>query len=206
MKLDDENGYSEDEKDEDSVCENHQVKYLSEYPDPFEGTEEENVYEFIKKVETAFFYNRVREVDKNDVLRKLVIGDAEGLVREFKSLNENFTFLKKVFGNPHAIWKKEKDRFLRRSRQEVKNWTDQFSPERKLMLVKVLNFLEYAKGLAKKFEAIKEDVFSSSTLESIMAMRPGIGFFFSLTCPQLNFQSSSTCISECGTPSSTCLF
>ena len=76
MKLDDENGYSEDEKDEDSVCENHQVKYLSEYPDPFEGTEEENVYEFIKKVETAFFYNRVREVDKNDVLRKLVIGDA----------------------------------------------------------------------------------------------------------------------------------
>ena len=155
MKLGYESNICEEDSDNGSVCENPPVlHHLSEYPDPFEGTEEENVYEFIKKVETAFFYNRVREVDKNDVLRKLVIGDAEGLVREFKSLNENFTFLKKVFGNPHAIWKKEKKRFLRRSRQEVKNWTDQFSPERKLMLVKVLNFLEYAKGLAKKFEAI----------------------------------------------------
>ena len=56
MKLGYESNICEEDSDDGSVCENPPVlHHLSEYPDPFEGTEEENVYEFIKKVETAFF-------------------------------------------------------------------------------------------------------------------------------------------------------
>ena len=57
MKLDYENNFSEDENDDDSECEGRQVQYLTKYPDPFGGTEEENIYEFIRKLETAFYYN-----------------------------------------------------------------------------------------------------------------------------------------------------
>ena len=171
MKLDDENDYSEAESEESSVDEDPPVQHLSEYPKPFRGTEEENIYEFIKKLDLAFYYNRVRASDRVDVLKRLVKGNAEYSVSDYKSLDENLQWLKKVFGNPHAIWKKEKEKFLQKSREEVENWTDYFSPQRKLMLVKVLNFLDYAEGLAKKFE-IKEVVFSSDTIESLMVVLP----------------------------------
>ena len=36
-------------------------------------------------------------------------------------------------------------------------------------------------------------------------MKPQIVFFYGVTWPQFDFQSSSTCISECGTPSWACL-
>ena len=35
-------------------------------------------------------------------------------------------------------------------------------------------------------------------------MKPQIGFFYWVTWPQFDYQSSSTCISECGTPSWAC--
>ena len=172
MKLDDGNGYSEDENDDDSVCENRQVQYLSEYPDPFGGTEEENIYEFIRKLEMAFYYNRVHSDNKVDILKKLVKGYAKYSVSDFKSLDENLKYLKKLFGNPRVIWKNEKDKFLQKSRQELSNWTDYFSPQRKSMLLKVANFLEYAVNLTEKFEVLKEDVFSTCTLGSIMGILP----------------------------------
>ena len=172
MKTDDENDYSEAESDAGSLDENLPAQHLSEYPKPFRGTEEENIYEFIRKLETAFYFNRVHSDNKVDILKKLVRGNATYSVSEYKSLDENLEWLKKVFGNPHAIWEKEKEKFLRKSREEVGNWTDYFSPQRKLMLVKMLNFLKYAEGLTKKFEVLKEDVFSSDTLEGIMVILP----------------------------------
>ena len=72
MKLDDENDYSEAESEESSVDEDPPVQHLSEYPKPFRGTEEENIYEFIKKLDLAFYYNRVRASDRVDVLKRLV--------------------------------------------------------------------------------------------------------------------------------------
>ena len=172
MKFDDENDYSEAESEESFVDEDPPVQHLSEYPKPFRGTEEENIYEFIKKLDLAFYYNRVRASDRVDVLKRLVKGNAEYSVSDFKSLDENLEWLKKVFGNPHSIWKKEKEKFLQKSRGEVENWTDYFSPQRKLMLVKMSNFLQYAEGLANKFEILKDDVFSSSTLNSLMVVLP----------------------------------
>ena len=171
MKLD-ENVYSEAESDEDSLGENLPAQHLSEYPEPFRGTEEENIYEFIKELDFAFYYNKVRASDRVDILKRLVKGNAEYSVSEYKSLDENLEWLKKVFGNPHAIWEKEKEKFLRKSREEVGNWTDYFSPQRKLMLVKILNFLKYAEGLAKKFEILQPDVFSNQTLNSLMVVLP----------------------------------
>ena len=172
MKTDDENDYSEAESDEGSLDENLPVKHLSEYPKPFRGTEEENIYEFIKNLETAFYFNRVHSDNKVDILKKLVRGNAEYSVSDYKSLDENIEWLKKVFGNPHAIWEKEKEKFLRKSREEVGNWTDYFSPQRKLMLVKVTNFLRNAEGLAKKFEILQPEVFSNETLNSLMVVLP----------------------------------
>ena len=112
MKLDYESSLSEDETDYGSEYENSNVHHLSEYPKPFRGTEEENVYDFIKKLDLAFYYNRVHTDNKVDILKKLVKGNAEYSVSDYKSLDENLEWLKKVFGNPHAIWKKEREKFL----------------------------------------------------------------------------------------------
>ena len=162
--LDDENDYSEEKSDQKSPD-------LSKYPAPFSG-KEENVYEFIERVETAFYYNRVREADKVNVLKKLVKGNAETSVSVWLSLDENLEYLKKVYGNPRAIWEKEKDNLLHKSREDIKNWTPYFSSRRKLMLVKVSNFLRNAQGLAKKFEILKEVVFTRSTIDSIIEILP----------------------------------
>ena len=85
--LDDENDYSEDESNQKSPD-------LSKYPEPFSG-KEENVCEFIERVETAFYYNRVRDADKVNVLKKLVKGNAETSVSVWLSLDENLDYLKK---------------------------------------------------------------------------------------------------------------
>ena len=47
------------------------------------------------------------------VLKRLVKENAETTVSDSKSLQENFEYLMKVFGNPRAIWKKEKESFLK---------------------------------------------------------------------------------------------
>ena len=83
MKTDDDNDYSDAESDKGSLDENIPVQHLSEYPEPFRGTEEENVYDFIKKLDLAFYYNRVRACDRVDVLKRLVKGNAEYSVSEY---------------------------------------------------------------------------------------------------------------------------
>ena len=88
MKLDYESNINEEDYDDGSVCENPHVKFLSEYPDPFGGTEDENIYEFIRKLEIAFYYNRVHNDNKVDILKKLVNGYAEYSVSDYKSLDE----------------------------------------------------------------------------------------------------------------------
>ena len=44
MKTDDENDYSEAKSDAGSLDENLPAQHLSEYPKPFRGTEEKNIY------------------------------------------------------------------------------------------------------------------------------------------------------------------
>ena len=68
-------------------------------------------FEFIRKLETAFYVNRVHSDNKVDILKKLVRGNAEYSVSDYKSLDENIEWLKKVFGNPHAIGRKKKKSF-----------------------------------------------------------------------------------------------
>ena len=97
MKLNYENSFSENETDDGSEYENSNVHNLSEYPEP----EEENVYDFIKKLDLAFYYNRVRASDRVDVLKRLVKGNAEYSVSDFKSLDENLEWLKKVLSLIH---------------------------------------------------------------------------------------------------------
>ena len=80
--------------------------------------------------------------------------------------------LKDLFGDPYVIWKKTKDDFLRRSREEFGNWTDHFSPEREEMLWKLSGFLSNAENLATKFESLKGEVFSDDTYESIVSVLP----------------------------------
>ena len=172
MVLDDENDSSETEYEDDFLLENPRTNFLSKYPKPFGGEENEDIYNFLDKFETAFSYNRVRAADKVTVLKRLMKGHAENTVSESESFDDNVKRLKNVFGNPHGIWSKERDDFLQRSRNEIRNWTPYFSPQRKLMLLKVSNFLRNAEHLAKKFETIKYDVFSRSTVESIMVILP----------------------------------
>ena len=90
--LDDENVYSEAESGENTLLENPHVQDLAKYPEPF-GGKDENVYDFIGRVETAFYYNRVREADKVNVLKKLVKGNAETSVSVWLSLDENLGYL-----------------------------------------------------------------------------------------------------------------
>ena len=59
MRLNYENSLSGDEIDDCSECENSNILNPFKYPKPFKGTEEENVYEFIKKLEAAYYYKCV---------------------------------------------------------------------------------------------------------------------------------------------------
>ena len=151
MNFDDESITSETESDDSSLWENSNAylqehRYLYEFPQPFCGKEEENIYDFIEDLETAILNNRVTASSQVTLLQKLVKGDAKSSVSDSRSLDENFKYLKLVFGNPHAIWMKEKNNFLKRSKDEIMNWTGfgYFSRQRKMMLVKVCAFLRSA--------------------------------------------------------------
>ena len=146
--------------------------FLFEYPEPFRGEENENVFDFIKNLERAFEYNRIAASCRVNILKRLTQGNADTTVSESKTLEENFEYLKWVFGNPRAIWKKEKDDFLKMLQKEPKNWSNQFSPERKRLLVKVSNFLRIAESLDKKFDCIKDDAFSVSTVNFMIQILP----------------------------------
>ena len=145
---------------------------LSRFPEPFRGQENENIFDFIKKVEEAFHYNRLTASSKIDILQRLMKDDAEYAVCETKSLDENFEYLKQMFGNPRAIWKKEKETFLEMSQKEQANWTDHFSLKRRIMLIKVSGFIKRAEKLAKEFELLKGAIFSDSTVNSIYRILP----------------------------------
>ena len=111
MILDDESSFS-DSGTTDGL--------LLEYPEPFKGNYGDNVHDFIEKVESALNYNRVPASSKVTVLKKLVKGGrAEWSVYDWESLDDNFERLKNVFGDPYIIWKKTKDDFLQRSREEI---------------------------------------------------------------------------------------
>ena len=70
------------------------------------------------------------------------------------------------------IWKRKRDEFLQRSRDEFENWTDDFSPEREEMIWKLSGFLASAENLASKFESLKGEVFSDYTYRSIISVLP----------------------------------
>ena len=164
MILDDESSFSDSETTDG---------LLLEYPEPFKGNYGDNVHDFIEKVESALNYNRVPASSKVTVLKKLVKGGrAEWSVYDWESFNDNVKRLKTVFGDPYVIWKKTKDDFLQRSREEFGNWTDHFSPEREEMLWKLSNFLSSAENLSTNFESLKGEVFSDDTYKSIVSVLP----------------------------------
>ena len=132
------------------------------------------VFEFIKNLETAFYYRRIPASSQVIVLKRLVKEDAKYAVCESKTIDENFKYLKTLFGNPRAIWKKEKDEFLKMLEKESKNWASLFSPQRKLLLVTVSNFLMKAKSLAHEFESLKDEIFSISTVNLMFEIFPDI--------------------------------
>ena len=171
MNSDEESNTSETESDDGYPYENPNV-HLSKFPKPFRGKEDENIYDFIKDLETALYYNRVPASCQVKILKKLVKDDAKCSVRESESLDENFKYLKKVFGNPRAVWMKEKNEFLKNSKDEIMNWTGHFSQQRKMMLVKVCAFLRSAESLASKFEDLKGHVYSPHTIDDVMAVLP----------------------------------
>ena len=146
--------------------------FLTRYPDPFRGKENENVYDFIKNVERVFYYKHLSASSQVYVLKRLVKDDAEYTVCESKSLAENFEYLKKMFGNPRAIWRKEKEKFFKMCQDECWNWTSSFSPQRKLMLVKVCGFLKRAVYLDKEFDSLEGVIFSDTTVKSIIGILP----------------------------------
>ena len=49
-------------------------EFLSRYPDPFRGREDENVYDFVENLEAAFEYNRLAASCRVRVLKRLVKG------------------------------------------------------------------------------------------------------------------------------------
>ena len=75
-----------------------------------------------------------------------------------------------MFGNPRGIWRKEIDEFLTMSQNERRNWTNHFSLQRRIMLVKVSGFLKRAENLANQFETLKGVIFSDATVKSIISI------------------------------------
>ena len=164
---------AETDGDEDSLWENPDVQHLSKYPDPFKGySAGQDIFDFIEKVERAFFYNRVPASNRVVVLQKLVKGYAKSSFSDYASYDKNVERLKDVFGNPFIIWRNKLDEFLRRSRQEAGNWTDDFSSEREQMLWKVSGFLATAESLTTKFESLQGEVFHPTTLGNILSVLP----------------------------------
>ena len=145
---------------------------LWEYPEPFQGNIGEDIYDFIKKVETAFGYNRVPASSRVLILEKLVKGYAESSFYDRESYEDNVERLKFVYGNPYTIWRKKLNDFLQESQEKQENWTPHFSPERELMLLKVSGFLANSECLASKFESLEGSVFSRDTFRSIMSVLP----------------------------------
>ena len=88
---------------------------LWEYPEPFQGNIGEDIYDFIKKVETAFGYNRVPASSRVLILEKLVKGYAESSFYDRESYEDNVERLKFVYGNPYTIWRKKLNDFLQES-------------------------------------------------------------------------------------------
>ena len=105
MSSDDECNSSESENDYSPAWKKAH-DFLYEYPEPFRGEENENIFEFIKNLETAFYYRRIPASSQVIVLKRLVKDDAKYAVCESKTIDENFKYLKTLFGNPRAIWKK----------------------------------------------------------------------------------------------------
>ena len=50
--------YASESENDDTIWEKGD-EFLSRYPDPFRGKEDENVYDFIENLEAAFEYNRL---------------------------------------------------------------------------------------------------------------------------------------------------
>ena len=102
MNLD-ENDYSEADTDgdEDSLWENPDVQHLSKYPDPFKGySAGQDIFDFIEKVERAFFYNRVPASNRVVVLQKLVKGYAKSSFSDYASYDKNVSDSKTCLGIP----------------------------------------------------------------------------------------------------------
>ena len=108
--------------------------------------------------------------DKVKVLKGLVAGYAEGTVSESESFDDNLKHHKNVFGNPCSIWRREKDNIVLKSHDEARNWTPYYSAEWKLMVVNMFNFLRNVESLANRFEMLKDEIFSRSTLDDIIGI------------------------------------
>ena len=93
------------------------VKNVAEYPPPFGGKPNENIYTFKWQMLDALETNQIPERNKVKVLRKHLKGaprESIGDDTTVKSVNEAFRFLIEAFGNPREIWSSIMNDFKRK--------------------------------------------------------------------------------------------
>ena len=115
--------------------------------------------------------------------------DAEYAVCDLKNLDDNFKYLKWLFGNPRAIRMKDKETILKMLKENDKCWTRDVSPKRKRMLVKVSGFLKSAECLAKQFEFLSGVIFSDFTVNIIFSILPQSIFYKKINKSESHYRS-----------------
>ena len=90
---------------------------MAQYPPPFGGKPNKNIYTFKQKMLDALETNQIPERNKVEVLRKHLKGaprESIGDDTTVKSVNEAFRFLIEAFGNPREMWSSILNNFKRK--------------------------------------------------------------------------------------------
>merc|ERR1712240_716463 len=154
------------------------VKDIAVYPAPFGGKRNENFYTFKQKMLHALATNQIPERDKVKVLRKYLKGapiDSIGDDTIIKSVDEAFAILIQAFGNPRETWLSILNEFKKKC-MNVKGWNAYGSYERRHLTFKTVEFLKKALSYTEEFLQLSEEIFTPSTIDSVIKVLPDILF------------------------------
>ena len=146
------------------------VKDIAVYPAPFGGKPNKNGYTFKQEMLDALKTNQIPEKDKVKVLKKYLRGapgDSIGNNSTVKTIDEAFAILIQAFGNPREMWSSILNDFKKKC-TNVKGWNVLGSYERHQLIFRTIEFLRKALSYAEEFPLLSEEIFHSSTVNSVM--------------------------------------
>ena len=121
----------------------------------------------------ALATNQIPEIDKVKVLRKCLKGaprDSIGDDTTVKSVDEAFAILIRAFGNPSDTWSSILNNFKKCT--NVKGWNVLGLYERRQLIFRTVEFLRKALSYAEEFPLLAEEIFHSTTVNSVMKVLP----------------------------------